>query len=220
MRLVGIAIMVILSGCWSRSVADATSIASDAAHAVTEAGSGDDTELADLRRARDELAGKLADADSRLKSAERSRDEERIEGHRRYLAGLSMLAMLGIVVCGALAVFIPVMKGRMLMAAAACGAALLLSQLLDQALAWIAWIRLGGLAVVGLAVAGLIVALYLRLRASVRSVHVAIDKEDESWPALRGHLMRAQGGEGSLIQQDLDRMARALRKPQMKEDHQ
>jgi len=126
---------------------------------ATTAQSGDDTDLAALRAARDELAGQLAAAEQRVASAERSRDEERREGQRRLLAWASGLAILGALICGALAVFLPIMRARLAAGAVACGVVLILAQTIAQALPWLPIIG------VVLAILALASGLLLALRA-------------------------------------------------------
>jgi predicted small lipoprotein YifL len=167
-----------------------------------------DAARADVARARADVARARADlafAEAREAAATRAAEQARLEGHRTLLAWATAIALLAALACVGLAWYLPVLRGRLLAAAGACAAVVVAAQVLSVALGWL---PLVGAAVCVIALIGAAVALLVRLRAAVASVRVAIDKADPSWAAMRVHLLTAQGGEGSPVQRDLDRMAK------------
>lgn len=193
--------LLALVGCGPERVAVAA--AADGLAQAAPAGESSDLVAARTRLAQAEAD--LASARALVDGLEQAASEARREGHRRLLAWASGLALLGILACGAAAIFLPVLRARLAVAAGACAAVLVLAQTLAVALPWL---PLVGVALALAALFGLAVALWYRLRAAIASVRVAADKNDPSWPALRQRLLRAQGGEGSPVQRDLDRLAK------------
>lgn len=164
--------------------------------------------MQDARRQLAEAQAAVAAARARVDELEQQAQEARIEGLRRLLHWASGLAVLGMLACAALAIWLPLWRKRLALAAVACAVVLGIAQAAGPLLGWLPLIGAGIVLVALAAVTG---AMYLRLRAAVRSVDAAVDRDDPTWPAMREHLMRAQGGEGRAVQRDLDRIARRER---------
>jgi len=95
------------------------------------------TTLADARLALVEASASLAKAREQVRALEKAQAQARVEGHRRTLAWATGLAILGALACGFLAVFLPVMRRRLAMAALGCAAVIVVAQAIGAALPWL-----------------------------------------------------------------------------------
>ena len=118
----------------------------------------------------------LAAAKARVAGLEVAQSRERTEGQRRLLAWASGLAILGALICGALAVFLPVLRLRLAMAGIACVTVLVLAQTLAVALPW--------LPLVGVCLA--LLALGTGLVLAVRGLRHAVSLADRLKAAAMG----------------------------------
>jgi len=134
--------------------------------------------LADARAA-------LVAARERVAGLEAQQSAERQEAQQRLLAWATGVALLASIACTALAIFLPVMRKRMALGAAACGAVVLLSQALSVALPW--------LPLVGavLALAALVSGLLLAVRALRSSIGLAEALKQISAPTAATALLDA-----------------------------
>jgi len=108
------------------------------------------TSLADARLALVEASARLAASKEKVKALEKAQAQARVESHRRTLAWATGLAILGALACGFLAVFLPVMRRRLAMAAVGCAAVIVIAQAISAALPWLPFVG-AGLALVVLA---------------------------------------------------------------------
>jgi hypothetical protein len=113
--------------------------------------------LADARLSLVDAAARLAMAKEKVRALEKAQEQARVESHRRTLAWATGLAILGALACVFLAIFLPVMRKRMVLAAIGCAATILAAQAVGVALPWLPLVG-AGLAVVVLA-GGLWVAI-------------------------------------------------------------
>ena len=122
----------------------------------------------------------------------------------------------GVLLMVVLAIALPIKRDVTLTLAAAAGGLLVASYALGHLLAWLPLISLA-LALGGMAY--LIYILYDRLTAATDTVDLLADKDDPTWPAMRDHIILAQGGEDSPRQRDLDRLAHQRRKAAQEARH-
>jgi hypothetical protein len=113
--------------------------------------------LADARLSLVAASASLAKAKEQVRALEKAQAQARTESHRRTLAWATGLAILGALACGFLAVFLPVMRRRLAMAALGCAAVIVVAQAIGAALPWLPLVG-AGLALVVLA-GGLWVAI-------------------------------------------------------------
>jgi hypothetical protein len=115
------------------------------------------TTLVDARLALVEASARLAASKEKVKALEKSQGQARVEAHRRFLAWATWACIAGMLACVFLAIFLPVMRKRMAMAAIGCAATIVVAQAIGVALPWLPLVG-AGMAVVVLA-GGLWVAI-------------------------------------------------------------
>lgn len=142
-----------------------------------------------------------------VKALEEKADAERKESQRRWLFRTQLAGIAGALVCVFLMFWLPLAKKTLAMAAAGCLAVVVMAYTISAALDWM-WVF--PLLIVPAALVAVIYYLWVRLQAAIRSVGVSTDKTSNAWSAIKEHLLQVQGGEGSPIQRDLDRLAKRL----------
>jgi hypothetical protein len=146
-------------GCWGIPVPRTTTTAIAPTTPPIEAPL-DQIPASDLPAALTTARVALAAARARVAGLETAVKAERAEHQRRLLAWASGIAILATLACAALAVFLPVFRKRMAIAAVACVVVLVLAQTIAVSLAW--------LPLVGVAVA--LIALVSTVLLGVRAI--------------------------------------------------